>query len=143
MKRIFSTTLNESAVHICLLLLRIGAAGIMLTHGIPKFSKIMAGDFGFADPLGLGSATSLVLATFAEFGCSILILLGAGTRLAAIPLIINTIVIVFVAHANDPFGKKELPLLLMVIYIVLLILGSGKYSVDRAISKEPETSRAY
>jgi putative oxidoreductase len=109
MKRIVSTTINLSAAHVCLLLLRVGSALIILTHGFPKFSKIIAGNFAFADPLGLGSATSLVLSTFAEFGCAILLLLGAATRLAAIPLIINMMVIAFVAHANDTFGKKNYP----------------------------------
>jgi len=42
----------------------------------------------------------------------------------------------FHAHANDPFGTKEKPLLFLLLYIVLLVFGSGKYSVDRMISKK-------
>jgi putative oxidoreductase len=135
MKRLFSTHLNPNAVHFCLLLLRVGTSALVLTHGFPKFTKLLAGDMQFGDPLGIGAGLSLVLVTFAEFFCAILIILGAATRLAAIPLIINFTVIFFIVHANDPFGRKELPLLFLLIYIILLILGSGKYSVDNSISK--------
>lgn len=135
MKRLFSTNVNPQAVHFCLLLLRIVASVLLITHGFPKFTKVMAGDMQFADPLGLGAGLSLLLVTFAEFVCPVLIILGAATRLAAIPIIINFIVVAFIVHANDPFGKKELPIFFILAYVILLILGSGKYSVDRMISK--------
>ena len=37
--------------------------------------------------------------------------------------------------ANDPFGVKEKPLLFVVIFGLLLVFGSGRYSVDRALEK--------
>jgi putative oxidoreductase len=42
----------------------------------------------------------------------------------------------FIAHGPDPFGKKELALLYLVIYILLLVAGSGKYSVDYYLSRK-------
>jgi putative oxidoreductase len=39
----------------------------------------------------------------------------------------------FIAHAADPFGTKEKPLLFLVIFIVLLLTGGGKYSLDRKV----------
>ena len=87
------------------------------------------------DFMGLGSTVSLSLAVFAEFVCAILIMLGAATRLAAIPLIVTMTTAGFVAHAADPFGTKEKPFLFLIIFISLLIMGGGKYSVDKLISK--------
>ena len=37
-----------------LFLLRLIGGGFMLTHGYPKLMKVIGGDFGFADPFGLG-----------------------------------------------------------------------------------------
>jgi putative oxidoreductase len=94
------------------------------------------GEIRFADPFGLGVTLSLFLVVFAEFFCSILIGFGIGTRLATLPLIITMFVAAFIAHGPDPFGKKELALLYLVIYIFLLVAGSGKYSVDYYLSRK-------
>tara|TARA_R110000850_G_scaffold112541_15_gene226622 strand:- start:3638 stop:3787 length:150 start_codon:yes stop_codon:yes gene_type:complete len=36
----------------------------------------------------------------------------------------------FVAHAADPFGRKELPLLYFIVFLFILIFGAGKFSLD-------------
>ena len=133
MKRIFSTNFTTANVNTALLLLRVAAASFMLTHGLPKLMNMLAGTSKFGDPLGLGPELSLGLTVFAEFVCSILLLLGLATRLALIPLIITMAVAAFVAHAGDPFGKKEMAFLYLVVFFALLITGPGKYSVDHAI----------
>ncbi len=107
----------------------------MLTHGYPKLQRLLSGEMRFGDPLGLGPEVSLVLAVFAEFVCAILIVLGLGTRLAAIPLIVTMSVAAFIAHGGDPFGRKEMALLYLVLYVVLLITGSGKFSLDQILNK--------
>ena len=108
----------------------------MLTHGLPKINRLFSGsEIQFADPFGLGAGISLTLAVFAEVVCSILIIMGLGTRLAVIPLIITMGVAAFHAHASDPFGTKEKPLLFLIVYGFLLVFGSGKYSVDKLISR--------
>ena len=108
----------------------------MLTHGIPKLMKFFStGDITFGDPLGVGTIPSLMMAIFAEVFCSIFVILGLGTRLAVIPLIITMLVAVILVHANDPFGKKELGLMYLTIYMLLIVAGSGKYSIDQWLLK--------
>ncbi|WP_026955105.1 DoxX family protein [Algoriphagus vanfongensis] len=116
--------------HLGMLILRLGSAGMMLTHGIPKINRLFADEVKFADPFGLGPTISLALAVFAEVVCSALLILGLKTRLATIPLMITMLTAAFVAHAADPFGRKELPLLYFTVFLVLLIVGGGKYSLD-------------
>ena len=53
--------LAKAPVDLAVLLLRIGSGAFIMTHGIPKVKKILAGDLGFADPIGLGPEVSLVL----------------------------------------------------------------------------------
>lgn len=135
MSILFSTKLNNIAVQFSLLILRLSAGGFMLTHGFPKLQRLLDGNFRFGDPIGLGPEVSLVLAVFAEFICSILIMLGLGTRLAAIPLIVTMSVAAFVSHGNDAFAKKELALIYLVSFVVVLLTGPGKISFDYLIGK--------
>jgi putative oxidoreductase len=121
---------------VAILLLRFGTAALMLTHGIPKLLRILEGDFSFSDPIGIGLTASLLLVTFAEAICASLVLIGMMTRLALIPLIIAMLVAVFVAHAGDPFGDKELGLFFLISFIVLFLTGPGKYSVDKKMFRK-------
>jgi len=133
-KKLTSVRIDEFVgPNVAILLLRIGAASLMLTHGIPKLLKILEGDFSFGDPIGIGPTASLILVAFAEAICGTLVLIGLMTRVSLIPLIITMIVAVFVAHAGDPFSDKELGLFFLITFIVLFLTGPGKYSLDRKL----------
>ncbi|TVQ92861.1 MAG: DoxX family protein [Bacteroidetes bacterium] len=136
MKNIFSSTPSNFQTHLSLLILRVGSGILMLTHGWPKLTRLVeGGEITFPDPLGIGSFASLLFAMLTEVVGSILIMLGLATRFAAISLIFTMIVAVFIHHADDPFARKELGLMYLLIYIVILIMGSGKYAIDRFIRK--------
>ena len=130
MNRWFKPVASPASLHGWLLLLRIAVAGMMLTHGIPKLQNILAGNWQFGDPLGIGTELSLALTVFAEVGCSVLILIGLFTRFATLPLLVTMLVAFLIVHGADPFGKKELPLLYALVFATLFFTGPGKYSVD-------------
>jgi putative oxidoreductase len=133
MKKLFSS--NPFAIDFSLLILRLFPALFMLfAHGLGKLTGYQERAQTFADPFGIGSEASLILVIFAEFFCSILIVLGLATRLATIPLIITMLVAVFIQHANDPFARQELGLLYLIIFISVLFLGPGRFSIDQLIS---------
>lgn len=48
------------------------------------------------------------------------------------------LVVAFIVHAGDGFGKQELPLIYATTYVILGIAGAGKYSVDNWIYKKQE-----
>ena len=77
---------------VALLILRLQLGILMLTHGFPKLMNYSERMDKFADPFGLGPAASLALVIFAEFFCSILLIVGFKVRLAVIPLIITMLV---------------------------------------------------
>ena len=134
---------KEDTKAMALLFLRLFVGLMMLTHGWAKLESFsetsVAGSF--PDPIGLGSSLSLTLVVLAEFGASLLIILGVFTRLAVIPLIINMSVAVFVIHAPDTFAVKELAVMYLGVYIALFFLGSGRFSVDYILfSHKPDSS---
>ncbi len=118
------------ATDFSLLILRLVFGIGMITHGWPKFQKVLSGNFKFGDPIGLGPEVSLILAVFAEFICSILVIIGLGTRLATIPLMTTMSVVFFIVHADDGFGTKEKAFLFLGAFLVLFLTGPGKYSID-------------
>ncbi len=122
---------NQTSVDIVILLARVSIAVLMLVHGLPKLGMLFSAEpIQFPAVLGMTSELSLALTVFAEVFCSILLLVGFGTRLAAIPLIITMLVAVLYIHAADPFAKQELGIHYLLVYVLLLITGSGRYSID-------------
>ena len=122
---------NSLRNNIGLAFLRISASALMLTHGLPKFQKLLSGDLEFGDPLGLGGAPSLFLAIIGEFICPILVIIGFKTRWAAVPTSITMAVATFIVHGADPFGVKEKALLFLILFVTIILLGPGKYSIDK------------
>lgn len=139
---------TDRNLSIGLLILRIGIAGYMVTHGWGKLQMVLAAQYDmFGDPIGLGNRASLLLVMFAEFICALLVLIGAGTRFAAIPIVITMGVAAFVAHGSDPWtmGKaaelffsgaskswasKQPALMFAAVFLALVFTGAGRYSVD-------------
>ncbi|MCF0050286.1 DoxX family protein [Dyadobacter sp. LJ53] len=117
------------------LILRVGFSLLMLTHGYAKLQNLLAGDHSFADPIGIGEELSLYLTIFAEFGCSILLILGLFSRAVLIPLIFTMAVVLLVIHAEDPFDKKEHALSFLIVYVTLFLTGPGRFSVDSGLYK--------
>jgi putative oxidoreductase len=114
------------------LFLRLSLAALMLVHGLPKLTKLFAGEpIQFADPIGLGMAVSLGLAVFSEVFCSLAIAIGFKTRITSAFLAITMFIAAFVVHSSDSWSVKEKAVLYLCGYIVLIFTGGGKYSVNK------------
>lgn len=119
-----------------LLALRVAISCFMLVHGMDKILTFNERADTFADPIGMGSQLSLIMAIGAEVGCSVLLILGLGTRLAAIPLAFTMIVALFIVHADDPWRVKELAAIYLSMYLVIFIAGPGRFSLDRWLASK-------
>lgn len=136
-KIIFNTGKYSARVDFIILLLRIVGGSFMITHGWGKALKVLAGPpYEFGDPIGIGVPASLILAAFAEFVCAIFVIFGFATRLSAIPVMATMAVAAFVAHADDAFFAKELPLVYLTLFFSIAILGAGRYSLDYLLQKK-------
>lgn len=136
MKRFFSAKTSPLTLHLGLLILRVGLGILMIPHhGWPKLANFAERKDTFMDFMGLGSAISLGLVVFAEFFCSILLILGLFTRAALIPLII-TMLVVLGTNGWLFFGKHELATAFLMGYTALFFMGPGKYSIDGGLFKK-------
>lgn len=123
------TTLTSTG----LLLLRVAIGCLMLVHGIQKAMAFGQLSSAFPDPLGMGSQLSLISAIGAEVGCSLLLIVGLGTRFAAVPLAFTMLVALFLVHAKDPWQVKELAAVYLSVYTSLVFTGGGEFSLDRLL----------
>lgn len=125
--------INQSAVSIdlALLVLRVAIGILMLKHGIPKIKKLLSPEpIQFFNTFGLSERNSLKAAAFVEVFFSTLLIAGLGTRITVIPLLGTMVIAAFHTLKSQPFDKKELPTLFLLIYVTLLLGGGGKFSMD-------------
>lgn len=134
---------NDKFTSTGLLILRVAFGSFMLVHGIPKLLGFAEMADKFPDPIGMGSQLSLIAAIGAEVGCSILLILGLGTRFVVLPLAFTMVIALFVVHGADPWQKKELAAIYLTVYAVLALTGGGQFSLDRLIwNKSPKKEAA-
>lgn len=125
--------LSPRGVSVTVLILRVFAGAMMIPYGIGKIEGFeQYSENFFEDPIGIGMVPSLVLTIFAQVVCSSALVLGLFTRVAAIVLAFNMLV-ASRYHLFDDFATLSLPLLFLGIYVVLILFGGGRYSVDHAI----------
>jgi len=85
-------------------------------------------------------ALNAYLATGTETLGFVLLFLGLGTRIIAIPLIITMIVAIVTVHLGHGFeaGNNgfEIPVYYMIMLFTLVVYGSGKISLDHLLNKQ-------
>ena len=122
-----------------LLILRLAIAAIFIYHGYGKlfvsggFPKAVAMMNNLSIPLPTYSA---LLVGVVEFFGGILLLLGLLTKWASLALIADMLVALFKLHLKQGFGASEFVLLVMASLIVILLSGSGKFSMGNSFKKK-------
>lgn len=134
---------------ISLLILRIVLGAVFLPHGAQKVLGWFGGH-GFAGTMAFFTqnmhipAVLAFLAIAAEFGGAIALFLGLFTRIAALGIAADIVVVVAMVHWQNGFfmnwsGNQkgegfEFHLLALAIAVVLLLRGGGRWSVDAAMA---------
>jgi len=77
------------------------------------------------------------MAAAAEFGGGILILFGLFTRPAA-AFMAFTMLVAFIQHTSklDPWNRVIYPMEMFAVFMALLFIGAGKYSLDALLTKK-------
>lgn len=132
---LFPVKPDGTFISVILLIVRVVFGVMLMNHDIDKWANYQELSAVFPDPLGIGSPLSLGLAIFGELACSMAFIIGFLYRLAMIPMIFTMCVAFFIVHADDPFAVKELAFVYLVVFVLMYIVGPGKFAVDRWISK--------
>ena len=137
MKKFLSASYSKSAHHLATLALRLSLGLVMVIgHGWTKVMHFSDMQDRFVDFMSLGPQISLILAIIGEFVCSLLLILGLFTRIAAILLIVNMLVAISVAHNWAIIEEAQLPFIFLAGYFSLLLLGPGKLSLDGLMNRK-------
>jgi putative oxidoreductase len=128
-----------------LLLLRLCLAAVFIPSGWGKLHDLQKVTDFFTE-LGIPwPHLNAVVVAFSEFVCGGLLLLGAFSRLAAIPLIVSMTIAILTARRGDVHGVADLfaldELIYMALAIAILVLGAGAVSADGLLARRFFPSR--
>ena len=148
MRKIFSTS-ND----LTLTILRLVLGVVFFAHGAQKMLGWFGG-YGFHGTMGFFTAKMGIpaplafLAICAEFFGGLGLIVGLLSRIAAFGITVNMLVAIVTVHAANGFfmnwsGQQkgegfEYHLLAITIALVLMVKGSGAFSIDRALSARTE-----
>jgi putative oxidoreductase len=119
-------------------------ATLFLRHGWEKqpahWAQFMT---HFPDPVGIGPHASFLIAFLSDFVCGIFLMVGLGTRWAAVFGFLNIFVAWAFVHHFTFLGKGpgsdhgELIVLYLGALLTLIIAGPGAASIDRILARKP------
>lgn len=119
-------------------------ATLFLRHGWEKQPAHWAQFIAhFPDPVGIGPHASFLIAFLSDFVCGILLMIGLGTRWAALICLGNIFVAWAFVHHFAFLGKGpgsdhgELIVLYLGALLTLLIAGPGAACIDRMLARKP------
>jgi putative oxidoreductase len=130
-----------------ILIIRIIIGILMAFYGYEKlahFQEMAASDFWANNVsfLGQKGAFPLALTVFAEFFCSLLLIIGLFTRLSLLPLLfcmayIFLVIFPFsIISSGDNGMEINTTFFYFIIYLGLFFTGPGKYSLDYMLLKK-------
>ena len=131
---LFGTNPHPRTTDVGLLILRVYAGiALALAHGlgkVPPSERFVerVGGMGFPAP-----ELFAWIAGFAELGGGILLAVGLLSRPIGLFVAAHFLIVGFLAHAGDPFGRRELPFFFFVSALLIGLAGAGRYSLDALI----------
>lgn len=129
---LFPQYCREKVVSLLILALRVFFGVLFFTHGLDKMINFNTLSETYPSVLGFGSYMTLMVSIFCEFACSLFLIAGLMERVVLLPMIASMAVAFFDIH-DGMFPEGELSLIYLVLFVVLLLTGPGRYSVDYLI----------
>jgi putative oxidoreductase len=139
--------LQDRLDNVALLLVRSGLALVFIFHGSQKLfgwfgGHGLSGTAGWMESIGIPlPMLSTILAGSAEFFGGLVLLLGVGTRIAAVPMAFTMLVAILTVHSSAfdaAAGGMEYTLTLGVVLVALALTGPGRLTVARLIPQRSE-----
>jgi putative oxidoreductase len=122
----------------------LGDFGLLVFRAFAGLSLAYAHGWGKVPPsegftrsvVSLGFPAEMAwLTMLTEFVGGLALAAGFATRPVALAMIANFSVAGFMAHAADPYQRKELAFMFLAASVMFLCVGAGRFSVDRLLKK--------
>ena len=137
---LFPKYFRGTAVSFLILFIRLFFGILFFMHGLDKLANFNQLSMDYPSVLGLGSYMTLMLSVFCEFACSLFLMVGLMTRLVTVPMIVAMAVAFFDIH-DGLMPEGELSFIYFIVFIVLFVLGPGRYSLDCLIDMKLRKDR--
>lgn len=112
------------------------AVQLIAVHGLKKLGIGVENAEAIPNPLGFPSALNDGIAIAANVYLPVLLIFGFLTRLAALPALAVTLTGYFIVHAHDPLSVSDVPYMYSISLLLIVFLGSGRYSADYFLSQK-------
>jgi putative oxidoreductase len=141
MKKLFKRSLYPfpscEAFNWAILLFRIIVSlELIVVHGFKKIGVGVDEAEHIPNPLHLPEMINNVFAISANIFFPFFIIIGFCTRAATLPTLAVTLTGYFVLHWNDAALVRDTPFMYSIVFLLILIIGPGKYSIDNYIYKK-------
>ena len=150
LKKLFIAGAYKSYGNLSRFFMRIFAGILFLQFGIRQIANYDFFAKVFPDVFGMGSETTLVLMITIELLCSVFLIFGFITRLAAIPPLVSMIIAEYYLLADNivdlsafqvtqsaVFTSMQLgyvPIMFVGMFFFIVLAGPGKVSIDYIVS---------
>ena len=113
---------------------------LFFIHGLDKMMNFNLLVDNYPSVFGFGSYMTLMVSIFCEFCCSLFLIAGLIVRITVIPMIISMAVAFFDVH-DAMLPQGELALIYLIVFVILYIVGPGRFSVDFLIDRKIQKER--
>lgn len=132
---LFPQTFRGKGVSLLILVLRVVFGVLFFIHGLDKMLNFNTLVNDYPSVLGFGSYMTLMVTIFCEFCCSLFLISGLLVRIMVLPMIAAMAVAFFDIH--DGFlPEGELSLIYLSVFVILYVVGPGRYSLDSLIGSK-------
>lgn len=137
---LFPKFFRGKGVSLLILVIRVFFGVMFFIHGVDKMLNFNTLVASYPSVMGFGSYMTLMVTIFCEFCCSLFLIAGLLVRLMTIPMIVAMGVAFFDVH-DAMLPEGELALIYFIMFIILFIVGPGRFSVDYLIDTKFEKVR--
>ncbi len=131
---LFPQRFRGTGVSLLILVIRVFFGVLFFMHGLDKLMNFNLLVDNYPNILGFGSYMTLMVTIFIEFCCSLFLIAGLLQRILTIPMFLSMAVAFFGVH-DAILPEGELALIYFIVFLILFLVGPGKYSVDYLIDK--------
>jgi len=106
---------------------------LIVVHGLKKVGILTVKAEIVDNPFHLPYMLNDILAITANLICPLFVIVGFGTRIASIPIVIVTLTGYFIVHAGGSLAERDIPFMYSMAFLLIVFTGAGRCSLDNII----------